>query len=374
MRVKDYNRLTRFGKFALIINILCVLLLALAYLATYINPTAVPQMAFFGLLYPFSLLANFLFLFYWLLKRRKYFLISLITIIIGFSHMSRFIQFTILQREDETKETEIKVMSYNVRLFDLYNWTQNKQTRNEIFKFLANEDPDVICFQEFYQQDQSNSWNFKTTDTLVQFLKAKNYAEGYTVNVSNNKFFGLVTMSKFPIVTSDHIKFENDRSNSFLYTDLLIQNDTIRVYNAHIGSARFSQADYEVMGTEGNYKTWPHQKSEDDPQIFARLTHAYKKRVAQTSSLLTHSYTSPYPVIICGDFNDTPVSFNYRSLTRNYFDAFTLSGTGTAGTYCAIPMLRIDYLLHSDFFNSYAYQTHDEELSDHRAISAILEY
>jgi len=374
MRAKDFNRLTGFGKFALIINIFCVLLLVLAYLATYISPLVVPQMAFFGLLYPFSLLANFLFLFYWLLKRRKYFLISLITIIIGFSYMSRFIQFTILQREDETKETEIKVMSYNVRLFDLYNWTQNKQTRNEIFKLLANEDPDVICFQEFYQQDQSSSWNFNTRDTLVQFLKAKNFAEGYTVNVNNNKFFGLVTMSKFPIVDNDHIKFENDQSNSFLCTDLLIQNDTIRVYNAHIGSARFSQADYEVMGTEGNYKTWPHQKSTDDPQIFTRLTHAYKKRVAQTKSLLTHSYTSPYPVIICGDFNDTPVSFNYRSLTSNYIDAFTLSGTGTAGTYCAIPMLRIDYLLHSDFFNSYDYQTHEEELSDHRAISAILEY
>ena len=209
---------------------------------------------------------------------------------------------------------------------------------------------------------------------MVQFLKAKNYAEGYTVSVNDNKFFGLVTMSKFPIVDDDHIKFNNDQNNSFLYTDLLIQNDTIRIYNAHIGSARFSQSDYEVMGTEGNFKTWPHQQSEENPQIVTRLANAYKKRATQTKTLLTHSYTSPYPVIICGDFNDTPVSYNYRNLTHKYIDAFTLSGNGTAGSFCSIPMLRIDYLLHSDFFNSYDYQTHDEELSDHRAISTILEY
>ncbi len=374
MKEKGYKTLSRLNRFIATINFFCIVGLLLAYTSTFVSPAKISLIAFFGLLYPAFLFANTFFLVYWILKRKKLFLLSLITILIGYSHLSHFVQLTITNRNDPNKSTEFTIMSYNVRLFDLYNWTQNKQTRNQIFDFLSKEDPEVICFQEFYHQNETNDWQFPTRDTLIQFLKAKNFAEGYTVNIKQNQFFGLITLSKFPIINHAHFKFNNDKSNSFLYTDLKINEDTIRIYNAHIGSARFSQADYEAIGAEGNYKTWPHQKANNNSQIFSRLSNAYKKRSVQTDILLKHTNNSPYPLVLCGDFNDTPVSYNYKCLTKNFCDAFTLSANGTAGTYCSFPMIRIDYILHSKDFNSFNFKTHKEQLSDHRAISTVIEY
>lgn len=374
MKEKGYKSLSRLNRFFTIINLISIAGLLLSYAATYINPNNNSFFAFFGLLYPAFLFANAFFSIYWIYKRKKLFLLSLIAIVIGYSELSHFVQLTLTNRNDANKTNEFKIMSYNVRLFDLYNWTQNKETRNQIFDFLAKEDPDIICFQEFYHQEKTNDWEFPTRDTLIQFLQAKNFVEGYTVNIKKSQFFGLITMSKFPIVNNGHIQFNNDKSNSFLYADAVINDDTVRIYNVHTGSARFSQADYEAIGADGNYETWPHQKSTTDSQIISRLSTAYKKRTFQTDSLLKHANTSPHPVVICGDFNDTPVSYNYRRLTKNYSDAFTLSANGTAGTYCSFPMVRIDYILHSNQFNSFNYTTHKEELSDHRAISAVIEY
>ncbi|MBL4703645.1 MAG: endonuclease/exonuclease/phosphatase family protein [Flavobacteriales bacterium] len=221
MKGKGYKALSKFNKFAFVLNILCITGLLLAYISTYVNPEKVTFMAFFGLLYPVFLFPTLGFLVYWFFKKKRQFLWSLIAIVIGLTHFSHFFQFTLFDGNDEKLKNEIKVMSYNVRLFDLYNWTKNKETRNQIFDFLREEDPDVICFQEFYRQDR-NDWEFKTRDSLVQFLQAKFYSEGYSVNLRNKEYFGLCTLSKYPILEDDMVRFENDPSNSFIYSDLLI--------------------------------------------------------------------------------------------------------------------------------------------------------
>ena len=100
----------------------------------------------------------------------------------------------------QEKENDIKVMSFNVRVFDLYMWTKEKTTRNKIFDFLKEENPDILCLQEFYHADvQHPKYEFKTLDTLVQFLSAKNYHVYYTTTARENDHWGLVTFSKFPI-------------------------------------------------------------------------------------------------------------------------------------------------------------------------------
>jgi len=132
--------------------------------------------------------------------------------------------------------------------------------------------------------------------------------------------------------------------------------------------------DYQALGTDGNHKSWPHVESVKKTKIRERLSSAFVKRVPQTRKLLDHSKTCKYPVIICGDFNDTPISYNYRQLTNDYWDSFTLSGNGIGGTTTIAPFLRIDYILLSDELNSFDYKTHSQELSDHRAISTMIEF
>jgi endonuclease/exonuclease/phosphatase family metal-dependent hydrolase len=379
MRVKNsklniFQGLSRFEKFVLGVNLLSTASLLLAYLSTYVNPNGVTWLALMGLTYPLYLFTNFICLIYWLAKRRKHFLISVVSIFLGFTHLSHFIQFTILDRNEEDMKTEMKVMSYNVRLFDLYNWTKNEQTRKEIISFLDQEDPDVICLQEFFHTD-GEGWQFSTRDTLKQLLSAKNYTEGYSVVLNNGHHFGQCTFSKYPILRSEYIRFDNDASNGFIYTDLLVDEDTVRVYNAHVGSIRFQKEDYDYIGGKGNPKTWPKGHEEAQQKILSRLSVAYPKRADQTKTLLDHVDNSPYKTVVCGDFNDTPVSYNYRQLTRNLYDAFTLSANGIGGTYIGhVPFLRIDYILHDQEMNSFDFTTHQNNLSDHKAISAIVEF
>ncbi|MFT7611531.1 MAG: endonuclease/exonuclease/phosphatase family metal-dependent hydrolase [Parvicellaceae bacterium] len=374
MKGKGYKALSTFNKIAFLLNILCVVGLLLSYLSTYVNPEKVNFMAFFGLIYPGFLLCNLFFLLYWLIKRKKQFLWSLVTIVIGITHLSHFIQLSILDGNDPERTNEVSVMSYNVRDFDLYEWIENKETRGKIFDFLKQEDPDIICFQEFYQ-DNKKVPTFVTRDSLLHFLSAKNITEGYSLTgYKGYGLFGNVTFSKYPIINQGHIKFENDKGNSFIFSDLLINNDTIRVYNAHIGSVGFELEDYQLLGTSGNHKEWPHVKSVKDSKMYHRLSIGYSKRVSQTNKLLEHAKTSRHPVVICGDFNDTPVSYNYRNLTAEYWDSFTLSGNGVSGTFTKVPFQRIDYILHDDSFNSFKFTTHQPELSDHRAISTTIEF
>ncbi len=373
MKEKNYSGQSRISKFFFGLNILFIIGLLLSYLSTYINPEKVTFMAFFGLMYPVFLAPVALLMVYWLFKRSKKFLWSLVAIMLGFTHFSHYFQITLFNRNEEDRKTEIKIMSYNVRDFDLYDWIHNENTKQEIFDFLKKEDPDVICFQEFYFDERPNP-GFDTRDALLTILSAKNFAEGYTLRGTGHGLFGNVTFSKYPIVNQGHVKFENDKGNSFIYTDLEVGGDTIRVYNAHIGSVGFELEDYQLLGTEGNHKTWPHVPSEKKPKPYERLSIGYSKRVSQTRKLVDHTEQSPHPVVICGDFNDTPVSYNYRQLTKDYWDAFTLSGNGIQGTYTKMPFIRIDYIFHAEFFNSYNYTTYDQELSDHRAISTVIEF
>ncbi len=133
------------------------LLLLLTYLAPYVSPALFWPLAFFGLGYPVLLLINVLFLFYWAFNFKRQILLPIITFGIGWSQLANFVQ---IGNPEEIKNG-VKVMSYNVRLFDLYNWSNNKQTRNQIFELIDDETPNILCLQEFFyseKKDTSTLW------------------------------------------------------------------------------------------------------------------------------------------------------------------------------------------------------------------------
>ena len=359
----------RLRSISAILNIFSALLLLASYFSTIVNPQNYIVFAFLGLGFPILLAINIGFLFYWIIRRKILLLISLVTIIFGAKIISQFFQITL--KKEDTKNA-IHVMSYNVRLFDLYNWTSNKETRNQIFKQIETQQPDILCFQEFYQDDDSDY--FVTRDTLVTFLKAKNYFEGYTHKVRGGQEFGVATFSRFPIVNAYVGKFENEINNNYIVTDLLIDQDTVRVINTHIGSIGFQEGDYKYIGGKGMTKYYPWQKKPDSvyqQRILDRLFIAFRRRPSQILKIEEEIKKSPHPVILCGDFNDVPVSFSYGTVARLLTDSFTEKGNGLGGTYIGhVPGLRIDYIFHSKEFKAVDYKTHQEKLSDHKAISS----
>ena len=145
---------------------------------------------------------------------------------------------------------------------------------------------------------------------------------------------------------------------------MLIKEDTIRVYNIHLASNWFNTADYSFMQHPQRRKI-----KEGILGLMDRMKKSFRKRAKEVDLIKQHMSASPYPIIICGDFNDTPVSYAYNSIKGNLIDAFSYSGKGIGDSFVNIPALRIDYILHDSSFKSTNYQKHRKILSDHYPIS-----
>ena len=133
----------------LFITIVAALTLLLAYLSAHVNPEVFWFLGIIGLAYPFLLLANIVFLVFWIIRWKRYFIIPLLTIIIGISHFTNFFQLP-FGKDSQTSVSPIKVLTYNVNLFQLYAWSKESPSYNEIFQFVREKTPDIVCLQEFY--------------------------------------------------------------------------------------------------------------------------------------------------------------------------------------------------------------------------------
>ncbi len=357
-----------FNRLAMFCNHVVAICLLTSYLAPHVSPESFWFIAFFGLTYPVWVVLNLLFVIYWLIQLKKRSFYSLIVIIAGWPILHSCIQFTANNSPDTSKKL-IKVMSYNVKVFDLYNWSHNLETRARIFGLIKDENPDIACFQEFFSRDSSKLDNL---DSLLKTQKAKYVHVEYTTTVKRIHHFGIATFSVYPIIAKGKIDFGYRSNNVCIYTDIKMGADTVRVYNMHLQSIAFASSDYKYV--EDLQKDVETEDIENSKNIVRRLKRAFIKRAQQADLIKESIASSPYPVIVCGDFNDTPASYTYNTIATNLKDSFIESGFGFGRSYVgAFPSFRIDFILHSDRFKAYNFQTIREELSDHFPICCYLE-
>ncbi len=359
-------------KFLYFLNICAVLALLASYLSGYISPEKFWILAFFGLAYPIFLLVNVFFVLLWLLAWKRFAFISLIAIISGFHSLQAVYPFRFSQPKPLALP-KIKIVSFNVHsLYGNQKLGSQKETKSKVTEFLARQDADIICIQEFYAIGEDFS------QTLLKFAQSihldhysfKNYQEFY----NKKKINAIATFSRFPIVNFGCLRLP-DHSHYATYSDIVMNSDTIRIYNLHLESIRFGYDDYSFY----SHLTEP-DIEEDIPikegsmRMLWKLRKAFKIRSKQVNILAEHIASCHYPVILAGDFNDTPSSYTYHQLTKNLTDSFIESGHGLfESTYAGkLPSFRIDYILHSDMFKSISYQRASINISDHFPISTIL--
>jgi endonuclease/exonuclease/phosphatase family metal-dependent hydrolase len=356
--------------FFLILNAVFIFLLLSSYAAAKISPDVFWPMAFAGIAYPVLLAINIFFVVWWLIFRKRYFILSLIAIIAGYNQFRATFAFHFFVPSAKADSlNEIKLMTFNCRLFDLYNWTQNLNSRENIFNMLKRESPDILCLQEFYQSDGTQ---FDNVAKLQKELRTKNIHVAYSHTERVRDHWGILTCSIYPIINRKTIRTGFTGGNLCLATDIVKGTDTIRIFNVHLESIRFKPEDYKFVENFGSDKET--QELEKSKRIMNKFRIAAQRRARQADTLRKEIESSPYKVIVCGDFNDTPSSYTYHTVRSGLNDAFIESGRGMSGTYAGkMPSFRIDYILHDGKFSSSGYEVVKEEYSDHYPVQCFLQ-
>ena len=348
-------------KILLAVNAFFAFTLLMAYLAVHINPEDFALPAFFGLAYPYLLLINIVLVIIWTMLLRYEALISVSVIAIGVTHFSNYIQ---LSKPSGDKTGTFKVISYNVRLFNFFETRNGTTSEKKVLEFLKSQQPDIICLQEFFVIG-----NPSQAEAMVRSaLGGKYYSHLKILGSGKNRTYGIATFSKYPIIHKGEIIHPGSSSLS-IYSDLLIGKDTFRIYNNHLQSFRLKRMErsfIEEMTVSNNKETLGEVKS-----LSISLKKGFVRRAIQAQVVKDHINRSPYPVIVAGDFNDTPVSYAYRKLRKGLNDSFVNSGYGAGFTYKGnYPPNRIDYILYDNALINSSFDIKKVKYSDHYPIMA----
>lgn len=334
--------------------------LALSYISIYINPLEFSVPLFFGLYYIPILFINIFLLIVSIIGRSKGFWITAIILLPSLIFTDLFIKFggnTI----PESEGIKLKIESYNVGMFSSGgNKATKQENRDAIIEHLKDNNPDIVCFQEFYINSP------KQIDSLFPDFKYKYH---HLYKIRNGKYFGNLTISKFPIINNGKLSFKGS-TNLSIYTDIDHYGRIIRIYNNHLESYNISlNSLLEKLNRSSNVSS--DELKNNIVIVHEKMLGSFKKRSEQVNKIMENIKSSSYPSIICGDFNDTPMSYTYFSLAKKHKDSFRESGRGYGASFIPLwPLLRIDYILFPQDFECINHITHKIKLSDHYPISA----
>ena len=355
----------------LILNIISILALILCSYAQYISPHDCPHMSILGMLLPAPLFFTILFIPIWLVFKYKYSLLSIAALIICASALRAYCPFNPFTAKPP--KNALRFMSYNTYGF---GYLQKSWKDNDVLNYIVNVDADILCLQEI------EGFN----DDSVQMILHEAYPY---IMCDNEKTPLLTVLSKYPIISAEPIDYPDTYNSSCIFKVLYDNGDTIAIINNHLESYRFTRderetfnemvketADYHNYGQHADTLQNGARWDESLSLLIDKLENANAKRSQQVDTLveIINNITCPY-IIVCGDFNDSPVSYAHQKLTRHLNDAYTRTGNGLGITYNRNHMyFRIDNILISENITPYKAKV-DKSIreSDHYPIFCSLE-
>ncbi|WP_343533694.1 endonuclease/exonuclease/phosphatase family protein [Pedobacter sp.] len=361
-------QLSIFDKFMLFLAVLAVMGLALGMVAGQTDPKNDIWIAFAGLAYPFFLLANLIFVIFWAFRRRFIFaLVTLAIMALGWKPLNATYQF--FGEEGSTvKESEhyVRLMTYNVHQFKKYGENNDVSTRDQIFKLLEDQNPDVICFQEFFTRRKGE---FDLIDSVKKRLKLKHYYFVPTID-NNYEAAGLAIFSRYPIDNKGEVPFSQVPGNGSIYADIKVGGQLFRIYNVHFQSISFQKEDYDYIDKVTTKMNTEYKSSR---RIASMLKAAFERRSEQVKIMKAEMQKCKLPFVIAGDFNDTPASYCVTQITKSLKNAFIEKGSGFGKTYNgAFPNFQIDYIATTKDFDIINHHVSKEKLSDHFPVRSDL--
>jgi len=290
---------------------------------------------------PWLMGVNLVLVIFWSLRKRWILFFPLVAVLLAFYSFGTL--YEVGAPEDMKEKEGLRLMTFNTRGFSDSKYRKSNTYGNDIVAFVAAEDPDILCFQEF------NRFRLKDFQQYpFYFLTPR--GKGKSTQV---------IFSKYPIIGQGQVLFQ-DSNNNTLYADIDYKGDTLRIYNVHLQS-------YQIRSRRILWRNY-------GQDFLKRLYSVSRKHREQARMVRSHLASSPYPSVICGDFNATSFSRPYRILSKGMQDSFREKGIGWGATYYLNQILpyRIDHILVPREYEILAHQNYDIRLSDHLPVMAIL--
>ncbi|MBQ6189632.1 MAG: endonuclease/exonuclease/phosphatase family protein [Bacteroidaceae bacterium] len=334
-------------------NLVTLFLLWACCASTWVNPALHPRVSVIGLLFPIFLFLNLLFLVLWLIFKPR----MIVVPVVGMLLCGKYIlDYCPLNFGSDKGDGELTVMSWNAGFF------QNlpNDSMQVGIDYIIGTGADIVCLQES-----------RPGQVFSNALDKSLQANGYSKDEKGSR----VVLSRFPILSSTSLKLESDSSNSADVLELLMEEDTLTLINVHLECYHFSLDEKDDYGSALASRDRNQMKAEFK-FLSGKLAYASRYRGMQVNTLEDYLDSLPphRPVILCGDFNDTPISYAYQRIEKHLDNAFRARGKGFGISYREQKFpVRIDHIFYShDWECTQAYVDQEETASDHYPVIASL--
>lgn len=337
-----------FDKFLFFLNVLFAVALLFSYLLPYIPPSTFALISVLSLTVPFLIIINAIFLVYWVFRLKKQLFLSLVILLMGLNHITSIYEFSSF--DDEELKGGISLMTYNVRQFNQFKWSDDGDIPGKLSAFIEEQDPDILAMQEYYMGELDIALSFPH-----KYIKQK----------KKSAEFGLAIFSKYPIINSGSLDFPTPSNNNSIFADIVIEQDTLRVVNVHLQS-------FVVKPNIDNLEL----EKEESKKVFRGMGQTFVRQEEQLEMIFEVVRDSPYQAVLLGDFNNTAYSYIYRKLKSEGFnDAYKEEGNGFGRTFSFdyFP-LRIDYIFPEESLEILFFETIEVPYSDHYPVKAIVKF
>jgi len=347
------RRLSWFNKLAFLANIVLTILTGIAYVLPFLAPKLYPLFAVLTLFMPLFLILNALFFLYWLIQIKRQMLLSGLVLLVGITFITKFYKFS--ETNAPASENDFVVMSYNVRLFNLFDWLPAADVPESIRQFINEKNPDILCIQEY---SAAAKVDLKVYPYHFIFMQGQHIKTGQAI------------FSKFPIIDQGNLDLPANSNNNVIFADIKRGKEIFRVYNMHLQSIKISP---DVNEISENIDVINQQKSQ---LVFKRISNAFRQQQQQAEIIHQHKMKCEYPILICGDMNNSPFSFVYRNIKGNLQDCFEEAGKGFGQTYkFKYYPARIDYIFADSGLKVKRFESFPEIIySDHFPIMTRLAF
>ncbi len=349
-------------------NVGAVLVMAVTLIAAYISPDFFIFPAYLSLILPATIFVNAFFVLFWMISRKWMFLLSLSILLLSASQISNTFSFRFGKTKATAITKPIKLLSYNTwRCSRITKPT--KKSPNNVIQYALETNADIICLQEFTVSEDEKYLTLK--DVMKLFRKYPYSHIAFNKSKSTRKE-GIATFSKYPIINKQRIGYPSD-NNLSIYSDINVDGEIIRMINNHLESNRLTENDKSrPISLKENFDA--DSLSGITLYFSKKLASAYKLRAVQADSVAQVVESSPYKVIMCGDFNDVPGSYVYTKAKCYLTDAFSESGFGMGWTFNEKYFhFRIDYVMYDALgFDLIKFKTEKVKYSDHLPVLCTL--